>query len=211
MDPMNNQIPTPNAASAPMPGGATPPVMPVNTPAMPVSPAPTPVASPAPAQSPVINPAVQASPFVNEPTPITINPGQPSAGFGAPATPVFNPTNGGLVGATDPITMPTPPKAPDPVEEELKAPFKAAGPVPGSIGSAISVPADVVPAPDSGRAPNNVSFTDPAMTNTQMPTASMGSGKKKISKSTLIVLAVVAGLIVVVLAAYLIMTLMQGN
>lgn len=211
MDPMNNQIPTPNAAPAPMPGGATPPVAPVNASGIPASPAPAPVAAPAPAPAPVINPATQASPFVAEPAPITINPGQPSAGFGAPANPVFNPTSGGLVGATDPITMPTPPKAPDPVEEELKAPFKAAGPVPGSIGSAISVPADAAPAPDPGRAPNNVSFTDPAMTNTQMPTAPMGSGKKKISKSTLIALAVVAGLIVVVLAAYLIMTLMQGN
>ena len=47
-----------------------------------------------------------------------------------------------MVGATDPITMPNPPKAPDPIEEELKAPMTAAAPVPGSIGSAISMPAE---------------------------------------------------------------------
>lgn len=55
--------------------------------------------------------------------------------------PTFDPTTMNF-GATDPITMPEGPKAPDPVEEELKMPLKAAGPVPGSIGSAVSMPSD---------------------------------------------------------------------
>ena len=84
------------------------------------------------------------------------NPVNPVVGGGAPMNPAFNPAGGGLVGATDPITMPAPPKAPDPVEVELNAPFKAAAPVPGSIGSAISVPAG-----EAGRTPS-VSFNDPA-------------------------------------------------
>ena len=196
MDPMNNQIPTPNPSPTPVP--PVPPVAPA-APAAPVEPvAPVSPATPA-------APATEAQPA---PAPITVNPGQ---GAVNPAmNSMFVPNSGGLVGATDPITMPTPPKAPDPVEEELKAPFKAAGPVPGSIGSAISVPADAAPAPEPGHAPNNVSFNDPAMMNNPMPAAAQPA-KKKTNKTTLIALAVVAGLIVVALAIYLVMTLMGSG
>ena len=66
------------------------------------------------------------------------------AGIGANAEPkAAEPQfGGGMMGAIDPITMPDKPKAPDPVEEELKAPMVAAPPVPGSIGSAVSMPSD---------------------------------------------------------------------
>ena len=115
-----------------------------------------------------------------------------------------------LVGATDPITMPAPPKAPDPVEEELKAPFKAAEPVPGSIGSAISVPEGAAPAGDPGHTPS-VSFTDPATNDEPKNTSAPAPVKKKTSKSTLIALVAVAGVIVVVLAVVLIMQLGSGS
>lgn len=44
------------------------------------------------------------------------------------------------ISATEPLTQPEAPEAPDPTEAELDAPFTPAAPVPGSIGSAISVP-----------------------------------------------------------------------
>lgn len=205
MDPMSNPTPTPNPMPTPQPQ-PMPPVQPV---AQPVQPMQQPVQPTAPVMpempampaNPVINPAAGAAPVVQ------------------PMNPVFTPTGGGLVGATDPITMPTPPKAPDPVEEELKAPFKAAGPVPGSIGSAISVPAEGNAAPAGepmpmqnnamGRTPS-VSFNDPAMANANN-NAAAPVAKKKISKNTLILLSVVAGLIVVALAIVLVMQLTSGN
>ena len=202
MDPMNNPTPTPN----PMPEQPVAPAQPMSPvqpmppvqPTQPVMPMQQPVAPAAPV-NPVINPAAGAAPV-------------------QPMNPVFAPTGGGLVGATDPITMPTPPKAPDPVEEELKAPFKAAGPVPGSIGSAISVPAEGNTAPVGAPVPMqggamghtpSVSFNDPAMSNA--PSATPAPAKKKVSKNTLILLSVVAGIIVVVLAVVLVMQLTAGN
>ncbi|MBQ6375652.1 hypothetical protein IJJ37_01860 [Candidatus Saccharibacteria bacterium] len=154
----------------------------------------------------------------------------PTPGFDADAAPVAAPTmteppmnpatmvTPATFGATDPITMPTPPKAPDPVEEELKAPFKAAEPVPGSIGSAISVPAEGAPktsapvdmsmfgAANAKKNTPSVAFNDPATTNqTQpsMPTKPM-KPMKKTDKKTLIALAIVGGMVVIALAAVLI-------
>lgn len=48
--------------------------------------------------------------------------------------------NDNIISATEPLTTPDPIPEPDPVEEALKAPIKPAAPVPGSIGSAVSVP-----------------------------------------------------------------------
>ena len=106
--------------------------------------------------------------------------------------------------------MPAPPKAPDPVEEELKAPFKAAEPVPGSIGSAISVPEGAAPVADPGRTPS-VAFNDPAASDQPTNTSAPAPAKKKTSKSTLIALVAVAGLIVVVLVVVLVMQLGSGS
>ena len=94
---------------------------------------------------------------------------------------------------------PAPPKAPDPIEEELKAPFKAAGPVPGSIGSAVSMPGD------PNQSPNNVGFNDPASMAPNSAVAQKGNsflsklgigGDKKADKKSIILLAVVAILLV---------------
>ena len=229
MDPINNPTPTPNPVQAPVPNGPVPPVpdsssvepaIPPVAPVAPATPSATPV-SPVPPVAPVdlSSPLTSATepvapvtppvaPVSPAPAPITINPGQSAVN---PAiNSMFVPGNGGLVGETDPITMPTPPKAPDPVEEELKAPFKAAGPVPGSIGSAISMPADAaMPTSDPGRV-QSVSFNDPAMTNNSNPVMPVAN-KKAVSKSTLITLAAVMGVVVVGLAIYLIMTLLQGK
>ena len=124
----------------------------------------------------------------------------PSESIQPPVNPVINPTNGAApvnpiiqpggqgLAATDPIMRPEPAPAPDPVEEELKAPMKAAEPVPGSIGSAVSGPAgtsaeasveQAFPENTSGQVPN-VAFNDPA---TQpQPSAGAETGTKPAKK-----------------------------
>ena len=184
MDPNMNPAPVPNPVpGADLPPNPVPSASPDMAQEMP-APAAAPVSPSAPAAGPV-TPAVPGVPGVSA-GPVDVNailggtpapgafdstagvapgaagvfqpPVNPAVGGGAPMNPMFNPVGGGLVGATDPITMPAPPKAPDPVEVELNAPFKAAAPVPGSIGSAISVPAG-----EMGRTPS-VAFNDPAAT-----------------------------------------------
>ena len=139
-----------------------------------------------------------------------------------PVSPVYQPSGNPMVGATDPITMPNPPKEPDPIEEELKAPMKAAEPVPGSIGSAISMPT-VQPSPleqvgseqlqPMGQVPN-VAFNDPAaqqqaQSQTQQPVQPQAPvAKKKIDKKTLIMLCAIAGVVVIALAIVLVTQMM---
>lgn len=121
--------------------------------------------------------------------------------------PTFDPMMMNL-GATDPITMQEAPKAPDPVEEELKMPLKAAGPVPGSIGSAVSMPsAGSQTAAMAGMAPGqqtpSVAFNDPAMM-PQNTTAGVAQPAKKLSKSTMILLGVLGGVVILALVVILI-------
>jgi len=124
----------------------------------------------------------------------------------------------GVFDETTAISVPEGPKPPDPVEEELKAPMKAAQPVPGSIGSAVSMPAA-----GAGMAqPQNVAFNDPAQGGVNPMTANAPTANKKPSfldkmatktktnKKTLIALTVVVGLIVVLLIVVLIM-MATGN
>lgn len=210
MEPTNNPIPNP-APVAPEPTNpVVPPAAPVDAPVAPnvdapsASPvAPEPVAPTAPV-SPA--PVAPATPPV-APNPVAPPQGAPAAPIinPAPVAPVFQPT-GGLVDPTAPISVPEGPAAPDPEEVELNSPFKAAGPVPGSIGSAVSGP-EVAP----GQTPS-VAFNDPAtsengMTNTSAPAA---KPKAKMSKTTLMLLCVIGGMVVIALAAVLIMQL-TGN
>ena len=146
---------------------------------------------------------------------------QPSGVPGqAPVNPIVRPTG---LGVTDPLLMPEKPQAPDPLEEELKAPMKAAEPVPGSIGSAVSVPADgssatANPMPaenpfsmDTKQTPS-VSFTDPATqvdANNNMNDAKPAS--KKNNKMTLIILIAVAAVIAIVLIVILVMQMTSGG
>lgn len=201
MDP-NNVNPTIPTAPA-MPEALAAPVTPA-APAMPTMPE-----MPAPV-NPVVNPtgvhAVEpTAPATSEPVATPTIPEIPT-----PVSPVFQPGNP-MVGATDPITMPNPPKELDPIEEELKAPMKAAGPVPGSIGSAISMPSEQVPAgaaPQMGPVPN-VAFNDPATQQQLMPQGvPMSPAKKKMDKKTLIMLCALAGVVVVALAVVLVMQMM---
>ena len=122
MDPTNNLTPNPNADSAPSPEPEN------NAESSAVQ---TPEINSAPV-NPIIQPSGSSEPV----------PGQASAN---PIQPLSNPiVRPSGLGATDPLLMPEKPQAPDPVEEELKAPMKAAAPVPGSIGSAVSGPSDGV-------------------------------------------------------------------
>lgn len=223
MDPNNtNQNFNPAAAAAPaVPGVPVAPVTPAAPsmsaePAMPTTPtvptAPVMSAEPVAPATPVapVEPAISAAPVNPVINPTGTAPAMPE--FPTPVSPVFQPNNT-MVGATDPITMPNPPKAPDPIEEELKAPMKAAGPVPGSIGSAISMPSEQPATPEMaagqpqmGQVPN-VAFNDPAaaqgqpMQNMQAPA---NGGKKKIDKKTLIMLCALAGVVVLALVVVLI-------
>ena len=214
MDPINNPTPTPNPAPGVVPNsGPEPTVGAGPNPVQPTGnvtvnpPAPT-----APVQPAGLGTPVQSGGSSNN----TINrpaPAQPVAPVPpAPVNPVFKPTGVG-VAATDPIMMPEQPKAPDPIEEELKAPMKAAAPAPGSIGSAVSGPAEVLnaqpanpePIASSFGAPQtpNVSFTDPASqpdVSTNQP-AMTQPVKKQSSKKSLIALIIVALMVIVALGA----------
>ncbi|MBR2839795.1 hypothetical protein IKE82_00475 [Candidatus Saccharibacteria bacterium] len=206
MEPTNNPTPT----------TPTPPTPPTPSPEPMVGPSPVDTGAPNPVGQPGVaagmaNPAVQSGGMPGQ------APTQPAVGP-SPVNPVVRPS----VGVTDPIMMPEKPQAPDPIEEELKAPMKAAGPVPGSIGSAVSGPVDgaagaAVSAEnpfanvDAGKTPS-VSFNDPATqadantTNAQQPAA-----KKKANKVTLIALIAVAAVVVIVLIVILIMQLNSGG
>ena len=217
MDPTTNPIPTPN----PVPNPSVPPVEPSVTPVAPQSTPVNPVIEPT---QPAVNPVVTPTQPIENPvvTPTNLDP------VGA----TFQP--GGLdgVAATDPIMMPEPVAKPDPIEEELKAPMKAAAPVPGSIGSAVSGPEAVTPveepiAPvstgqtvvpeatvlsqENVSTTPSVSFTDPATTPEVNPATEAPQPVKKSSRTTLIVLVVVAFVIVVALAVVLVMQLMPSQ
>ena len=225
MDPISNSTPNPipnqNLNSVPTPG-PVPPVLPKpigqQPPVAPTSPQPGPVVPPAPvAQQPTVVQSV-ASPeeMVNSASPVPPAPVNPVINPAAQATPPVNP----VFNPTTPLTMPEPAAAPDPVEQELKAPLKAADPVPGSIGSAISMPGQGF---NQTQSPNSVSFSDPAMeagatSNMQQPMApaqnkpvsgiaKMFNAKVKMDKKTLILLCVIAGIVVVALVIVLIMQL----
>ena len=176
-----------------------------------------PVVPPAvPSTSPVLsNPALMQAPV----NPVVRPGGTNVAGVTNSA---FQPTSLGGVAATEPIMMPEPASAPDPVEEELKAPMRAAGPVPGSIGSAVSGPEAAGAAFGVGAEPNNepfaaapqvktpsVSFADPTMK--PEDNAAVKPAKKKSSKTTLIALIIVAMMVVIALAAVLFLQMNGGG
>ena len=167
MDSNSNPITNANPGMPAIPNPPAPaPVVPTPSDAMPSIPTPvdnTPAPTPATSSVPTFtssNPAAEAAPVVpttsSTPTSFGLdssyNTGynttvsstnssfDPSsvASFFTPETPSI--ANGGMIAATEPITEPDPIPEPDPIEVELNAPFQAAAPVPGSIGSAVSVP-----------------------------------------------------------------------
>lgn len=232
-DPATNPVAPTDLAQAAAPAATAPaaaPASPIPSPASPVAPA-EPIAPVAPtptapvAQTPVNADVANAA--LNPPVNPVVAPGAPAATPGinpavnaAPAAGSMSmnqmfqtqPAAPGVLDETTAIAVPEGPKPPDPVEEELKAPLKAAGPVPGSIGSAVSMP------PAEGQ-PQNVAFNDPAQGGQNPMTAGAPDSpaakkpgimdklmaKTKMNKNTLILLAVVTGLIVVVLVVVLVM------
>ncbi len=137
---------------------------------------------------------------------------------------------------TDPLTQPDLPSAPDPLKEELNAPMQAAGPVAGSIGSAVSVGQDgkAVDAngqpiedsdkfgPNAGGAVPNVAFNDPATQAAdaqEQPKSTKSKMKKEIkfnfsfiknmNRNVLVALIVVAAMIIIALIAVLVMQLLK--
>lgn len=215
MDPTTNPTPTPT----PPAGGAAGPA-PV-TPAAPAAPA-----SPVAPDTAGATPAAPAAPAAAAPAAPGVAPVNPVINPGAGATnPVFQSTGGVGMAATDPIMVPEAPAPPDPVEEELKAPMKAADPVPGSIGSAVSGPDDGkgtsaadgdAPAqnPFETKTPQtpSVAFNDPAeQPDAGTAPADAKPAKKKTNKTTLIALAVVLALVVVGLGVFLFLQMNNGG
>ena len=243
MDPTNNNTAEPAAASVPQtpampatPAATAAPAKPAATatPAAPVAPV-APVTPAAPAAPVATIPTVSNSETVNAdvanaalnpPVNPVVAPGvNPAAGAAsASGTMSMNqmfqtqPANqaANVIDETTAIAVPEGPKPPDPVEEELKAPLKAAEPVPGSIGSAVSMP------PADGSQPQTNGVSEQMVANGINPMATDANspaGKKltffdkltaktKMTKSTLILLSVIAGLIVVALIVVLIVSLM---
>lgn len=214
MDPINNPTPNPNPTPVPTPtpGAPVPPVAPTApvTPVAPVQPTSTPV-----------NPVVQPGGVGMAGVPGTSGvPGVPT-----PVNPVYQPGQSVGVAATDPIMMPEPAPEPDPIEEELKAPMKAAAPVPGSIGSAVSMPSEGASAGATEMPAENpfmnqpkantpsVAFNDPATQPEGNPGAPAAPApmKKKNDKLVLIILIAVAAVVVVILAIVLIVQLTSGS
>ncbi|MBQ9017844.1 hypothetical protein IJ118_02160 [Candidatus Saccharibacteria bacterium] len=214
-----NTMPMPSVAED-MAGAGFSPELPTVAPTIPTAPAIPAiqnestfvVATGTPSGAPTMNPATLATPGVQQ----TANPatfGIPSQQAPSMATPgVANPnvaTTPASFGATDPLTIPEGPKAPDPVEEELKMPLKAAEPVPGSIGSAVSVSKDgqVLSAGVGGVAKQtpSVAFNDPATQNMMQNNLNASKpAKKKSSKSTLILVGVLGAVIIIALVVILI-------
>lgn len=107
------------------------------------------------------------------PTPIPTQP-TPSAPVIPPATnPIHHPTNNPhTIAATEPIAEPEPAPEPDPIAEALKEPFIPAPPVPGSIGSAVSVPkVEPTSTPPTPLPPTPLPSTQPlpSMPSSQLP------------------------------------------
>lgn len=206
MEPTNNPMPTTN----PVPEPVAPPAPPVPPVPDPVVPAPEPVAPiPEPVAPAPVEPVAPApEPVAPAPAPAPAPVEAPVIAPGAPnpvaSNPMFQPVN--TTFDTAPIMMPEAPKAPDPVEEELKTPLTPAAPVPGSIGSAVSVPAGA----PMQQTPN-VAFTDPAMQPDPSAVANKmlaGIAKNKISALKIRIICGVV-LIIVVLIAFLI--IMMNN
>lgn len=116
-----------------------PTLQPKSMPTSPPKPTPTP-----PPVFPQYNPPRSTKPTgaIQPTTPTPTPPPTPSAPVIPPATnPIHHPTNNPhTIAATEPIAEPEPAPEPDPIAEALKEPFIPAPPVPGSIGSAVSVP-----------------------------------------------------------------------
>lgn len=212
MDPLNN-----NPASNPAPGA-------------PIAPTPeAPVASAAPAVNPdvanaalnppvnpVVAPTAPAAPGVAPVAPAPEAPAAPAPAASAPGAPaqmsmnqMFQPqpaNQGGVLDETTAISVPEGPKPVDPVEEELKAPLKAAAPAPGSIGSAVSGPQDPnAPAPEIPAGAENPMTTNAAPEVKKNSLMNKLMAKTKMSKSTLILLAAVCAVVVILLVVVLIM------
>ncbi|MBR3256202.1 hypothetical protein IKG10_00835 [Candidatus Saccharibacteria bacterium] len=212
MDPTNNNpTTTPNPSPEPQLSGAGQPAS--ETPIAPNSANESPVLQPI-SQNPATQPIQpQSTPPQSVPgvTPPPVAPNPPVVN--PPVNPIVNPgvtlpQNG--VGATDAILRPEPVAPPDPVEEELKAPMRAAAPVPGSIGSAVSGPTDEVG--DTDKPTPSVSFNDPAtepIVSSSDP-SQQPQTPKKTNHKTLIALIIVAVIVVIALGAVLAMQLLNN-
>jgi len=211
MDSPNTTPPADNAAPAPEAPAAAP------APEAPAAPAAPAAEAPAPGAVPPVNADV-ANAVLNPPANPVVTPAAPGAAPAAAPAPTMSmnqmfapqpqdPTSAVFDESTA-IAKPEGPKAPDPVEEELKAPLKAAAPAPGSIGSAVSVPPEggaapaEIPTDANGENPMTAGAADITKKNSFLDKLMV---KTKMSKKALIASCAVAGVIVLLLVIILFM------
>ena len=218
MDSPNTTPPADNAAPAPeAPAAAPAPEAPAPAPAAPEAPAAPAPEAPTPGAVPPVNADV-ANAALNPPVNPVVAPAAPGAAPAAAPAPTMSmnqmfapqpqdPTSA-VFDETTAISKPEGPKAPDPVEEELKAPLKAAAPAPGSIGSAVSVPPEggaapaEIPVDANGENPMTAGAADITKKNSFLDKLMV---KTKMSKKALIASCAVAGVIVILLVIILFM------
>ena len=197
-------------APAPMPQAPAMPQMPPMPP-MPEAPAmgPAPMPAPAPMPTPVMEAA--PAPAMSFESAFEGGVANPATNFGASTMP-----NG--IAATEPLTEPDPIPEPDPIEEALKAPIKAADPVPGSIGSAVSVPfGQEAPMMGTSVAPtqqNNVAFN--SNPSTSFSSDPMGAGQPQKAKGLmenkkLLMIIGIGAIAIIIVIIVIIMILGSGN
>lgn len=194
MPPMPPMPPMPEVPAAPAPAPAPEPVPP-----MPAAPAPTPVMEEAPAPAMSFESAFEGG--------VT----NPAANFNTPVMP-----NG--IAATEPLTEPDPLPEPDPIEEALKAPIKAAEPVPGSIGSAVSVPFGQEAPVGTSVAPtqmNNIAFnSNPSTSFSSDPMGGAAPQKAKnglADNKKLLMIIGIGAIAIIIVIVIIIMILGSGN
>ncbi len=93
-------------------------------------------------------------------------------------------------------------------ENDPDTPLKAAAPVPGSIGSAISGPAEeILEGIEEPTHTNSVSFNDPANSIEESHESATSTSPKKASRISLIALIIVAIMVIIALIAVLVLQL----
>ena len=207
--------PAPNPAPAPAPAPAPEPVAPA-----PAAPTPAPVA-PEPMFEPPM-PPVPPMPLMQGPTEPTVpTPTMeeiPAASmsfenaFANSTTPIDSSAYG--LDATEPVVQPGVEEVRDPVAEALAAPIKAADPVPGSIGSAFSVPPE---APESTLADmgasvpttpvSNITFSDGPASAFQPDEGFVPHPPQKANANLKYILIGVGALLAIVLVIIIIMSM----
>lgn len=244
MDPLYNNNPTPTPAPKPTPAPNAMPNIAIAGSAPAPNPAPNPAVNPAPAPAPAPEPAAPApAPVAPEPMfeppmppvppmPPMQDPSEPTVpaptmeeipaasmsfenAFANSTTPIDSSAYG--LDATEPVVQPGVEEVRDPVAEALAAPIKAADPVPGSIGSAFSMPEAPAATPAEMGASvsttpvSNISFSDGPATAFLMDENFTPQPPQKANTNLKYILIGVGALLAIVLVIVIIMMMVPKS